>query len=72
MVPALKRNQEKPAAPKKSGGLRRAALKAAESTKPAKSYDWPIKAPDLLPGVAPAGVAAPVMAADSPAYAMAA
>jgi len=70
-APRIRRNQET-AKPPKGSGLKRAALKAAESTKPAKSYDWPIKAPDLLPGVAPAGVAAPVMAADSPAYAMAA
>ena len=70
-APRIRRNQEA-AKPTKGSGLRRAAAKAAESSKPAKSYDWPIKAPDLLPGVAPAGVAAPVMAADSPAYAMAA
>lgn len=70
-APRIRRNQET-AKPTKGSGLKRAALKAAESTKPPKSYDWPIKAPDLLPGVAPAGVAVPVMAADSPAYTMAA
>lgn len=75
----MRRQKSKPAqpamqiAPKPAGaGLRRAAIRAAESGQPAKSYAWPIKAPDLLPGVAPAGVMAPVMAHDSPAYTMAA
>ena len=70
-APRIRRDQES-AKPRNGSGLRRAAAKAAESTKPAKSYDWPIKPPTLAPGVAPAGVTAPVMAVDSPAYAMAA
>lgn len=69
--PAIRRNQEA-AKPTKGSGLRRAAAKAQAAGVAAKSYDWPIKPPALLPGVAPAGVTAPVMAADSPAYTMAA
>ena len=72
MVPALKRNQEKPAAPKKSGGLRRAANKAKEGASPAKSYTFPVKPPELMPGVAPPGVTAPVMALDANPYQFAA
>jgi len=60
-------------APKLAGmGLRRAAARAAESDRPEKSYEWPVQPPQLLKGVVPAGVTAPVMAQDSPAYTMAA
>ena len=48
-------NQEKP----KGAGLRRAANKAKEGASPAKSYTFPVKPPELMPGVALAGVAAP-------------
>ena len=69
MSEPLKRNERKP----KGRGLRQAAAKAQQAaTVPAKTYQFPIKPPELLPGVVPAGVAAPVMAADSPSYAMAA
>ena len=68
MAPTLKRNQEKPAAPKKSGSLRRAANKAKEGAEPRKSYAFPVKPPELMPGVVPAGVTPPVMALDSNPY----
>lgn len=72
MAPALKRNQEKAPAAKKPGGLRRAANKAKEGASPAKSYAFPVKPPELMPGVAPAGVAAPVMSMDANPYTFAA
>lgn len=68
-APRIRRNQEKPSKP---GGLRRAAERAKAGASTVKSYDWPIKAPELLPGVVPAGVTAPVMATDSNPYAFAA
>lgn len=68
MAPALKRNQEKAPAAKKPGGLRRAANKAKEGASGAKSYTFPVKPPELMPGVAPAGVAAPVMSMDANPY----
>ena len=71
-APRIRRNQEKPAAPKKGGGLRRAANKAKEGASTAKSYAFPVKPPELAPGVVPAGVTAPVMANDSGQYAYAA
>lgn len=71
MAPALKRNQDKAPAAKKPGGLRRAANKAKEGASPAKSYAFPVKPPELMPGVAPAGVAAPVMSMDANPYAFA-
>ena len=71
-APRIRRNQEKPAAPKKSGGLRRAANKAKEGASTAKSYAFPVKPPELAPGVVPAGVTAPVMANDSGQYSFAA
>ena len=72
MAPALKRNQDKAPAAKKPGGLRRAANKAKEGASPAKSYTFPVKPPELMPGVAPAGVAAPVMSMDANPYTFAA
>ena len=71
-APRIRRNQEKPAAPKKSGGLRRAAERAKVGASAAKSYAFPVKPPELAPGVVPAGVTAPVMAQDSNQYAYAA
>lgn len=62
----LQRNKKPP----KGSGLKRAAAKA--QAVPSKTYEFPIKPPELLPGIVPQGVTAPVMAADSPAYAMAA
>ena len=50
-----------PAKPK-GDGLRRAANRARAAATPAKSYDFPVKPPELMPGVVPAGVTAPVMA----------
>ena len=70
--PAIRRNQEKPAAPKKGTGLRRAANKAKEGASTVKSYAFPVKPPELAPGVVPAGVTAPVMANDSGQYSFAA
>jgi len=47
----------------------RRALNQIGNTDPVKSYDYPIQAPKLAPGVVPSGVTAPVMASDSfPAY----
>jgi phage-related protein (TIGR01555 family) len=69
--PALRRNQKDPAV-KRSDGLRRAANKARAAATPAKSYAFPIKPPTLVPGVVPAGVAAPVLALDANPYAYAA
>lgn len=71
-APRIRRNQEKPAAPKKGAGLRRAANKAKEGATPRKSYDFPVKPPEIPAGVVPAGVTAPVMATDSNPYAFAA
>lgn len=67
-APRIRRNQEKPAAPKKGAGLRRAANKAKEGATPRKSYDFPVKPPELMSGVVPSGVTAPVMALDSNPY----
>ena len=58
--PAIRRNQEKP----KGAGLRRAANKAKEGASTVKSYAFPVKPPELAPGVVPPGVTAPVMALD--------
>ena len=71
-APRIRRNQEKPAAPKKGTGLRRAAERAKAGASAAKSYAFPVKPPELAPGVVPAGVTAPVMAQDSNQYAYAA
>ena len=60
-----------PAKPK-GDGLRRAAERAKAGASAAKSYAFPVKPPELAPGVVPAGVTAPVMAQDSNQYAYAA
>ncbi len=57
---------------KRSAGLRRAADKARAAATPAKSYDFPVKPPKLMPGVVPAGEDAPVLAMDVNPYAYAA
>lgn len=51
--------------PENKSGLRRAAYKAKTSGDNLPRYAYQVKAPDLFPGVAPAGVTPPVMAADS-------
>ena len=56
----------------KGDGLRRAALKAGMLASDVKPYDYPIKPPKLMPGVAPAGVTPPVMAMDLNPYTFAA
>lgn len=58
--------------PKKPDGLRRAADKALQSLTPKKDYLFPVKPPELMPGVVPKGVTAPVMAMDSNPYQFAA
>ncbi len=50
------------------GGLRIAAERAKQSQQPAKTYDWPVAPPSIMPGVAPSGVIPPVLAMDSAAY----
>ena len=60
-----------PAKPK-GDGLRRAALKAGMLAADVKPYTFPVKPPELMPGVAPAGVAAPVMSMDANPYTFAA
>lgn len=52
----------------RSATLRMAAAKARESTRPAKTYEWEIKPPDIMPGVVQDGKKAPVLAMDSQAY----
>lgn len=52
----------------KGDGLRRAALQAQLLPPPEKSYDYPVIAPKLMPGVVPADAGAPVVAMDSAAY----
>lgn len=66
--------EAKPKKPAKPTGLKRAAEKAKNmaADEAPKPYAFPIKPPELLPGVVPANVAAPVMAQDSPAYSYAA
>lgn len=65
--------QAAPAPAKPRGtGLRRAANRAMMAALPAKSYAFPVKPPELMPGVAPAGVAAPVMSMDANPYTFAA
>jgi len=60
----LKRNKKKP----RGDGLRIAADRAKASAVPVKSYDYPIQAPKLLPGVVPDGATAPVVAMDASVY----
>lgn len=71
-APRIRRNEKKDPPTKRGPGLRRAANKAKESGKPAKSYDFPVCPPKLAPGVVPAGVDAPVLALDANPYAFAA
>lgn len=66
------RKTPKPEAKPRGNGLRRAANKAKEGAVAAKSYAFPVKPPELMPGVVPSGVTAPVMANDSGQYAFAA
>lgn len=54
----------------KRDGLKKAAFKAKNLPAQDKAYDYQIKPPELLPGVVPEGVSAPVMAMDSPAYSL--
>lgn len=51
-----------------SNALLLALAKARSNAAPSKSYDYPICRPKILPGVAPAGVTPPVLAADSASY----
>ena len=71
-APALRRNQKTTPAAKRGAGLRRAANKAREAATPAKSYAFPVKPPTIMPGVVPAGTAAPVLAMDLNPYTFAA
>lgn len=71
-APRIRRNEKKDPPAKRGPGLRRAANKAKESGKPAKSYDFPVCPPKLAPGVVPPGVDAPVLAMDANPYAFAA
>jgi len=49
-------------------GLRSALLRARAEAKPEKSYAYPIKPPELMSGVIPAGVKVPVLTADDSCY----
>ena len=60
-----------PAKPR-GDGLRRAANRAKSVGTKAAPYAFPVKPPELMPGVAPAGVAAPVMSMDANPYTFAA
>jgi uncharacterized protein len=63
------RPRKHPIVPKPRGdGLRIAASREMMQASGAKSYAFPIKPPELMPGIVPPGVVAPVIAADSPAY----
>ena len=55
----------------KSDNLRRAATKAKAGVAK-KSYDFPVRPPDLPAGVVPANTVAPVMAMDANPYQFAA
>lgn len=68
MPPATKRAASKP----KGDGLRQAAAKASMAEQPKKSYLFPVKPPELAPGVVPKGVKAPVLAMDNANYQFAA
>jgi phage-related protein (TIGR01555 family) len=57
---------------KKGTGLSSAVNKALAATTPKKTYEFPVKPPDLAPGVVPKGSTAPVMATDSNPYSFAA
>lgn len=64
--------QPKTEKPKKATGLKRAVEKAKSQATPRKSYAFPVKPPELAPGVVPSGRSAPVMATDSNPYQFAA
>lgn len=57
---------------KRKDGLRIAADRALQAQVPKKTYEFPVKPPELPAGVVPAGVTAPVMALDSNPYQFAA
>lgn len=65
---APRRNQKATPASKRGDGLRRAANKVRMGGMPAKSYDFPIKPPKLIPGIVPSGMEAPVLAMDANPY----
>jgi hypothetical protein len=69
MKTQLQRNQEKPP---KGDGLRRAAAKARQQAAEVKPYSYPVKPPELAPGIVPEGSKAPVMAMDTNPYQFAA
>lgn len=50
----------------KNGGIREAVRKMGMGAVPEKSYAYPIKRPDIMAGVVPKGVVAPVLAMDGP------
>jgi phage-related protein (TIGR01555 family) len=54
-----------------SANLKKAVDKARSDSQNITQYDHPIKPPEILNGVVPDGVTAPVLAMDSPAYEMA-
>ena len=71
--PLLRRNQKDEPPKKRGDGLRRATAKIkARAASKTKSYDFPIKPPELMPGIVPSGETAPVMATDSNPYSFAA
>jgi phage-related protein (TIGR01555 family) len=66
-IKTKKNAPEKEPEEKRASLLRRASEKAKE-TASIKPYSYPIQAPQLMPGVVPDGIKAPVMAQDSPTY----
>jgi phage-related protein (TIGR01555 family) len=67
--PVGRPRKTQPSAPAPKGDLLRGAANRAKMlVMDSKPYAWPVKAPALMPGVAPIGVTAPVMAMDGPAY----
>lgn len=61
-----KQRKDAPNTHMRSGLL--AALEKVRGASKAKTYEFPIRPPDLLPGVVPTGTVAPVMASDSVSY----
>lgn len=57
-----------PTKPSRIGNLTRALTLALAGAKPAKSYQYDIKAPDLFPGVLPSGTTKPLVAMDNAPY----
>jgi hypothetical protein len=53
----------------KPAGIRAAAIDRARETSDGAKYRYPIKRPELMPGVVPQGKKAPVLAMDGPAAA---